>query len=1117
MMFSIMLQLVISPAAKPGAMKPFRLLPALLALSICLAQPARSALAAKQPNPPQSIPHGISIRFEHLNVEDGLSQNASLALLQDSHGYLWIGTQDGLNRYDGYGFTIFRNDPENPDSLGYNSIIALYEDRDGYLWIGTWGGGLDRYDPASGKFSHFRPDPKNPASLSGPVVPAIAEDHAGRLWVGTNAGLDLFDRQSGAFVHFRSDPDDPATLSSDVISAVYPDSKGNLWVGSGAFGVTGAGLNRMDPATGKVERIGYDKRRPLCMSSQNISSIVEDPDGNIWVGNGGYSLPGGGIDRLDPVTGACRHFQSTGMTAFQIQENNVTRLMFDRDGRLWVTTWGGGLYHMEPLSPGKFDPFMHDPSDPNSISNNNLFSILQDRSGVIWIGSLNTGLNKLNLHDLQFRHYRHNPADPASLSSNLVGAFAEDVNGMIWVATWEAGLERFDRGTGTFKHYWYNPKDSNSLSSNLVMALDADRHGYVWAGTLGGGLNRLDPQTGTVTRFMHDPQDPASLGDDNITSMLRTTDDGLWIGTMSGLERLDAIGTRFVHYPVGANGLDAPPVSFAQAPDTLFIGTWGGGLCRLPLEPVPAPAQAAFTCLRHDPANPDSLANDNVFAITQTYDDGMLWLGTQGGLVRYNVYDGTFKTYGIKEGLRNATVVGVMVDRRGKLWLTTNNGLARFDRRTETFHIYDYTDGLQSNEFNSNAWFVSPTSGEMFVGGPDGFNAFDPQEIVENETPPQVVITNFKVFNEPAAADLGGSTPLRLNYDQNFISFEFAALDFHSPQKNAYAYRLEGFDKDWVDAGTRHYASYTNLPGGRYTFRVRAANSDGIWNEEGVAIPLVVTPPFWETWPFRIALALGLIGLVAGGVQLRIRSIREQNRLLEGRVEERTHELQLINEQLKSEIDQRQKAEQALAQKAAQEAVISERTRLARELHDAVTQTLFAATMIADVLPALWEKDPADGQARLEELRQLARGALAEMRTLLVELRPNALVEIPLPTLLRQLTDGLIGRARIAAQLDAEGDRKLPPDVQVAFYRIAQEALNNVARHAHATQVVVTLRMAGQVRLTVADNGSGFGPDGITADHLGLKIMRERAESAGAKLSIYSEPGEGTQISVFWE
>lgn len=1187
---------------------------------------------------------GAHLRFEHLTIDDGLSQNAGLALLQDRQGYLWIGTQDGLNRYDGYNLTQFKHDPENPNSLGHNGILALYQDKENLLWIGTWGGGLNQFNPATSQFTRYAPDPANPASLSHPVVTDIYQAENGVFWVGTLGGLERFDPETKTFTHFRHNPNDPATLSSDAISVIAPAADGKLWIGTGAFGTPGAGLNLFDPATGQAQRLPASGE---CLASPNISDILPAPDGSLWIAYGGYGVSGGGLDRYHPQTGACAHFDNARTFNNQITDNNLTDLAFDRDGALWITSWSSGVWHMS--ANGQFIGIHHNQADPESLSNDNTFTVLPDRSGVIWIGTLSAGINKLALDTLQFRTYRNDASNPNSLPSNHVGAFAQTSDGKIWVGTWENGLARFDPATGSFTQFKNDPENSNSLSSDLVMSLYADSDGTLWVGTLGGGLNHFDPRTTTFTRYQNDPANPASLLENQVTNITRDPAGRLWVGNFAGLSRLDPGAAGFVNYP-----LPAPPTSFKSIGDELWLGTWGGGVARLDLSDPASldPVKAAFSTLTHDPANPNSLSQNGVWSIAQST-DGLVWLATEGGLNRYNPKTDEFKVYTAKDGLRNTTILGLLLDKNGFLWLTTNNGLAKFDPQTETFQIYDKSNGLQGNEFNSNAYFQSQT-GEFYVGGVSGFSVFDPLNLRQNELPPPVAITDFSIFNSPQPFNPTETT--RLNYDQNFISFEFAALDFHDPRRNQYAYKLEGFDKDWVQAGTRNYASYTNLPGGEYTFHVRAANSDGVWNEDGASLKLTVTSPFWQTWPFQVGLLLGVVSLVAVGFQWRVRAVREQNTQLQKMVDEQkrveselrqsearfkaifensavgmglmsldrvvldsnpamcdmlgysrgeligqspamvtypkdfpsstesfkkllsgedTHYIAerryvrkngevfwtqismsvvrdpqgqplylvgLINdidakkraaERLATqEAEHRQQLEQRIAErteelnlanerlreKAAQDAVTAERTRLARDLHDAVTQTLFSTTLIADVLPDIWAQNPDEGRRRLEEIRQLTRGALAEMRTLLVELRPNALVEVPLPTLLRQLTEALSGRSRISIQLSAEGERKLPADVQVGLYRLAQEALNNVVKHARASQAVVTLRCSDEmVRLTVADNGVGFDPTAVTADHLGLKIMRERTEAIGAKLTIYSEPGEGTQISVIWQ
>ncbi|MBL8063339.1 MAG: PAS domain S-box protein [Anaerolineales bacterium] len=1251
-------------------------------------------------DPDQYFAPGSVIQFEHLNIEDGLSQNAGLAIFQDSRGYLWIGSQDGLNRYDGYSFKIYKHDPEDPTSISHNSILSIAEDKNGALWVGTWGGGLNRYDHATETFTRYVNDSDNPASLSEGTISSIELDSSGTLWIATLKGLDRFNPETDSFEHFRNDPADPNSLSSDAVSVVFEDSLGQLWVGTGANGIEGTGLNRFDPSTGKFTQYQHDDKDPESMGSNNIADIVEAPDGTLWIATGGFSLHGSGLDHFDPRTGKTTHYTYDEEDEHSLSGDDLMKLWLDPNGFLWVGAWASGLNRMSLSDPGKFARYQNDPYDPDSLSGNEVWSLFQDRSGILWIGTSHSGINKLSSNNGQFSLYRNNPNNPASLSINAVGAFAEDSSGDIWIATWGGGLDRFDPRNGTFQHYHHDPENPDSLSDDLFMDVYVDSYNRVWAGTLGKGLNRLNQSTGKVEHFFHDPEDPTSLADDNIAALLPDGNGGLWVGTFGGLSHYDPTTNAFINYSNDSGN----PASishnmvvnlFIDSQNNLWIGTWGGGLNQLDLnDPHHAdPKTASFTRYLHNAEDSSSISEDSAWAIHEAM-DGTLWFGTQLGLNHFDPATKKFSHYTEKNGLPNNSVLGILEDDDGCLWLTTNNGLAKFDPRDETFKVYDASDGLQSNEFNSNAYYRA-SDGTMYVGGINGFNMFKPEEIKPNLTPPQVLVTRFDVFNQPLAVDLTGHEPIRLSYDQDFISFEFAAFDFQTPQKNQYAYKLEGFNDDWIMAGNHRFATYTNLSGGNYVFRVKASNSDGVWNETGVSIPIIITPPFWQTWWFLGSLIFLLGALVTGGFRLRLNSVREQNiqletqisertaelretnKLLESeveqrkhaeaelekraanelrqsearfqaifdnvavgvavmtldrqpiainamtekiigynlddligidprmlvipedrnmdvewfselikgqrnsyvmerryrhkdghifwarinyslvrdldgapdylvgiieniddqkraaerlaeqeadylltlqqRVQERTHDLEDANQRLQTEIEQRTRIEKELAEKAATEAVTADRTRLARDLHDAVTQTLFSASLTAEVLPDLWEMDVEEAKRSTEELRQLTRGALAEMRTLLLELRPSTLTQARLSDLIKQLCEAFIGRSRLPIIMNIEGESELPPEVQVAFYRIAQESLNNVFKYARATTVNVNLFVSPKnAHFETCDNGIGFDMSTSKPTSLGMRIMRERAEAIGADLQISSELGKGTCVSVTW-
>jgi PAS domain S-box-containing protein len=1243
---------------------------------------------------------GSIVRFGHLNIQDGLSQNAGLAILQDSRGYLWIGTQDGLNRYDGYTFAVFKHDPNDSTSISHNSILCIAEDQQGSLWIGTWGGGLDRFNPATETFTSYLHDDKDPTSLRNDTVTSLKIDSNGDVWIGTLAGLERYNPATNGFEHFRNDPKDLNSLSSDSVSFIFEDSQHQLWIGTGAQGIEGAGLNRFNPATGKFSRYQHEAGNPNTLSNNNISSIVEASDGVLWIATGGYSLHGNGLDRFDPLSGGFEHFTYDPQDEHSLSGDDLMSLWLDPNGTLWIGTWARGLNRMDSSNPGYFTRYRNNPFFPESLSGDEVWSLFQDRSGILWIGTSHSGINKLFANSEQFSLYQNNPADANSLASNPIGAFAEDRHENIWIATWDSGIDRFNPRSGIFEHFRHDPENPNSLSDDQCMDVYVDSHDMVWVATLGKGLNRLDPATRQVTHYLHNPEDTSTIADDNVIALLSDNKGGLWIGTFGGLSHYDPNTGVFVNYrhdPKTASSLsDDKVVSLSLgANNSLWIGTWGGGLNQLDLNDPnhTHPQTATFTHYLYHPDDSNSLSDDSIWAIHQTT-TGTLWLGTQLGLNRFDPDTRIFTHYTEKNGLPNNVVLGILEDDEGDLWLTTNNGLAKFNPQDETFKVYDASDGLQSNEFNSTAYYRA-RNGTMYVGGINGFNAFKPEDIQPNHIPPQVVVTRFDVFNQPVHVDLTGHEPIRLAYKQDFISFEFTAFDFQAPQKNQYAYKLEGFNDDWVYVGNHRYATYTNLPGGNYTFRVKAANSDGVWNETGVAIPIVITPPFWQTWWFIGSLILVLSALVLGGFRWRLISIREQNVYLETQVSERTSELRETNKLLESEMEQRKRAEaelakhaaeelhqsearfqaifdnvavgvavmtidrrpiafnattekiigynaeemknidprslalpedremdvewfaelvegkrnsyvmerryrrkdgrifwarinyslvrdlegkpdyligiiediddrkraaeqlakqkadylvtlekrvtkrtqdleeinkrleeeikqrasieQELAIKAAEEAVTADRTRLARDLHDAVTQTLFSASLTAEVLPELWELDIDEAKKSTEELRQLTRGALAEMRTLLLELRPSTLTQTRLSDLIRQLCEAFIGRSRLPITLNIEGECELPPEVQVAFYRIAQESLNNAFKYARASQVNVNLFLSpAYVHFEVSDNGIGFDTSTSNPTSLGMRIMRERAEAIGAELQITSKLGAGTCVALTW-
>jgi ligand-binding sensor domain-containing protein/signal transduction histidine kinase len=1054
--------------------------------------------------PTTSLSAGQHLRFDRILTEHGLSQVTVFCILQDNQGFMWFGTEHGLNRYDGYAFAVHKHDPEDPNSLSDSWISSMIVDRSGDLWIGTANAGLNRFDLEANQITRYQNDPDDIRSLSNDRVLSMFQDRAGDLWVGTEYGLNRFVRETGTFVRYQHDPSDPGSLSGNSVRAVYQDQDGDLWIG------TDEGLDRYDPGSEGFAHFQNDPNNTNSLSHNSVRAIHQDSGGALWIGTDD------GLNRLLPGSEWFTHYKKGASDSSGLISNEIWTIFEDQSGVLWVGTNGGGLDFYDRKSD-TFVNYHHDPLDPSSLSNDFIRSIFQDREGVLWVGTKSGGVNKLDLGRRVFAHYQSDPNNPNSLSNNWVRSFFEDQSGAIWIGTGGGGLNRFDPEKGRFTHYENDPDQANTLSHNFVSETLLDSQGMLWIGT-GSGLDQLDPTTGEFTHYQHDPGDPTSLSECSyVYAFLEDKKRVLWVAAHGGgLNRFNSeteTFTRYLHDPNDPQSLIHNDVwEIVQNQDgMLWLGT-GGGLDLFD------PETGKFTHYRNDPDDPSSLSFNFVGPILEDQ-NGVTWFGTVGGgLNKLDPETGDFAHFTEKDGLPSDMIMMFVQDDQGSFWLTTPNGLSQFDPGTETFRNYDRTDGLPFMGFNGGA-LIRSSSGRLYAGGAEGFIAFHPDQVRDNPYIPPVVITTITQGGKeiPVEKVSGDLDEITLEWPDNAFELEYAALSYSNPDENQYAYYLEGLEEAWNEVGTRRYGRYTSLPGGTYILRVKGSNDDGIWNEAGAVVRITVVPPFWATWWFRGIVLLVLVAGAYGGYRLRVRSVEARNRDLEAQIEQRTAELMRI--------------EETLRQSEMEEAVAAERSRLARELHDAVTQTLFSASLIAETLPRSWERDQEKGWRLLRELRQLSRGALAEMRTLLLELRPAALVETSLSDLLHQLGEAASGRGGVPVKVVVEGECALSPDVHIALYRIAQEALNNAIKHARAGQVTVNLRCTPfssvetegkqreQVELVVSDDGRGFNLNEVPPDHLGLGIMSERAEAIGATLEIESGPGHGpgTQIKATWK
>lgn len=831
-------------ALKPGKL---RAAAALLLLAAVLALAGWTTPAGAAPR---------TLRFERLSVEQGLSQQSVLAILQDRRGFMWFGTQAGLNRYDGYRITSWRNDPDNPDSLPDNYVMAAHEDSKGRLWFGTKGG-LARYDDSTGSFVRYAAPDEATRRAGNRSVFAIVPAQDGGLWLATGDGLLHVDPDTGRVRTYRHDAGDPGSLGDDRVNALALDGKGNLWLG------TGAGLDRLAPGADRFEHHVVHAHDP---QRNTVLSLSMGPRDTLWIGTAA------GLEAWRLTQGVPERRRMGEPEG--IGEVRVLSLYHDGGGTLWVGTDMEGLKWLDPAT-GRFLTYRNDPSDQHTLADNQVSAMLVDRTGTLWAGTQYGGVSRTDLASGGFVRY----AGAEGLGRARVRAFAEEPGGALWIGTTGEGLMRMERPGGRIERFgegrgpgdlvtalavargrtWIGTPTGllwrdgagqygavqlgTGAGANYVQALHAGRSGTLWIATR-GGLAALPPGSNTVRTWRHDPDDPATLGENYGFAVLEDRHGIVWIGTENGLERYDPASGRFSRY-------------------------------------------------RHDPLDPNGLRHSRVYYLMESA-RGELWVGTAGGLHRMEDKAGgaRFRFYPFTCA-RDALAIGaVLEDRHGILWASTTAGITRLDPATGQTKNYSAKDGLVDGAYFVGAG-LRAADGQFYFGGVNGMTSFEPDAVRDNPFPPKVAITDFLVLNRSRGIpDIHERPELALSYKDAVFTLEFAALHYADPDANRYAYQLEGFDAGWVEADARRrFATYTNLDPGTYVFRVRAANKDGVWSQDAATLRITIAPPFWKTWWFRLLALLLVLALFTAGYRLRIRALVGQKELLAREVGARTDEL----------------------------------------------------------------------------------------------------------------------------------------------------------------------------------------------------------------------------------
>ena len=1082
--------------------------------------------------------YSIHPRFQRHQLEDGLSQSSVVTMLQDRQGFIWMGTQDGLNRYDGYHFLVFKTDPEDSNSLASPNILSLDQDADGHIWIGIDTGGFSCFNPVTLEFNNYRQLLKDSGNLERSAVYDLDIDSAGHIWMATlGDGVLHFDPKNEILEVLAHEEGNEQTILSDDVLGIMVDDQDQIWIGSDG------GLTQLNPRTGEMRHFRHDPDDPTSLCNESVQCIAPGSGNTLWVGTAD------GLAKLNRNTGTFRNYLYDPDHPTSLSGRLINAVMEDPNGKVWVATENDGLNLLDP-EMGTCRLYRHDPYDQSSLSYDEVESFLLDHSGVLWIGTGN-GVNRLDSRAKQFDHVcnRH-----GGLSNNCIWSLLEDSSGLVWIGT-EVGLNQFNMETNQTTQLNQDPDDPSLPSYRTHNTIFEDSRGFIWLGSGDGSLDRYDPRTRVFTAIQAAPGEPEGPDSDRIHMINEDSEGRLWMGSYAGLECYDPATGHFTTYgpdPDDPNSIpDGPVRTLAiDSRDRIWAGIWGFGICCLD------PRTGDFNFYRAKPNVANSLSNSTVLCI---YEDSSsrIWVATNAGLNVLDQETGTWLLFLEKDGLPNNTIYGICEDNSGFLWISTNKGLCRFDPRTGKSHTYVSRDGTQNNEYNLNGYHHGK-SGRMYFGGLNGFTFFYPDSIRNNPYSPPVVITDFRIFNKPLTVgekhegkvildkEISAVDHIDLAYKDNVISFEFSALHFASPEKNRYAYLMEGFETHWNYVGNRNFATYTNLPPGDFVFRVRGTNNDGLWNNDGTSISLTVHPPFYRRAWFISLTLLTVLGLAYGLHLYRTRLLAIRTRELERVVTERTSDLTRSNQHLQEEIAERKRIEKALreAKDEAEAATRAKSNFLANMSHEIRTPMNGVLGMTSILLDS---NLPPEQQDYCDMIRSSANNLLVVINDILdfSKIEAGKLDIEDIDFNLREIVDEVIEIQALQAetknlQFTCIFDPQVPSLLRGDPIRLRQILLNLTNNAIKFTDfgevnITVTLRKneaGGQdLIFQVQDTGVGIPVDRVEnifgsfsqvdpsttrkfgGTGLGLAIAKQLTELMGGAIWLESQVGKGT---TFW-
>lgn len=1035
-------------------------------------------------------------RFSHYTISEGLSQNSIQAICQDSLGFMWFGTKDGLNKFDGYNFTVFKFDQFDSNSISSNYVSALALDTKGQLWIGMESGHINRMDPVTHEVTHF----VDKTITSGSVKSSVSYIHAGqdsRVFFGTRGnGIIVFDSKTNSFSRY-CETCPGYELPSNISTTLTHDRKGRFWLGT-----HDKGLFVADNNFSNWKHIKFPDRMDDIMPSKRVEHVYCDTNDDLWIGTASQAyLYSNFNDTLTVI--------DIPKTNEKLRTHSVLSIVQQRN-TIWMMVYLVGLVEYD-IETQRIILHKEEPCNPSSILSNGLSKLFVDKSKNLWIATAGFGVSKLSANHDNFSLYQKSADKTNSLCAESIRAITEDSAGHVYIGGY-GGVTVFNKfRQGDYMHILYDLNDTvNSLRTDAVHSLLVDSYNNLWIGLEGMALHRIDQKTDKLYTYniRFDENKPEDILANLTYELFQDSNGQIWIGMAHGLLLYHKESDTFTKYLNNENDGAGYTVYAIQEDENgnLWLGTRSG----LIYFNTRTKQHRLFDSLYEDVHNTLPL---NIYSILID-DNNVLWLGTDGyGILKFtfkndylNFQESTFTQVFKRTQLEKAVVYGILQDDANNLWFSTNNGLYNYKPQSKSLVQYTEADGVQSDEFNNNA-FYKAIDGRLYFGGIKGVTAFYPDRIRQENLQSKVVITDIRLLNNEQSKNVNYATidMLQVDYQNNYVGFEFASLDFIAPEKNEFSVRMIGYNDEWDFIGTRRFVEYSNLPPGQYQFQVKASNNAGIWNEKPTTLDIVIRPPFFQTAWFKLIIILIVIALIIVFVRLRLASYSQEQLKLQQQIKTQKQKLEL--EKLRYEY---------AVSKALIEGQNSEQKRISEDLHDGLGQTLTAASLNLMALENELKSPNVKQQEYLNSLKKLLNNTIHDIRNISHNLMPSLLEEEGLESALDELCNRNLKGIKMDISLQINGlDERIDENIEISVFRIVQEVISNTIKHASASSLNIRLTKEGnQLILDTIDDGIGFNPETTRKKGIGLKNITVRTTLLKGNIKVDSVPGKGTHIRI---